>query len=90
MKKVAHMILTVLICIFALSCVYLSAILAISAGLMFGDINDTETQRQAAQVKTTIFSLFCFLGFCASLAVLFLSRWISRFILKLIGIRDAA
>lgn len=90
MKKAAHWVLTALTCILALGCIYVSAALMIGAGFIFSDIEYDEAQRQAAESKAAVFSIFCFLSLCASLAGLFLSGRIARFILRVIGIRDAA
>jgi hypothetical protein len=90
MKKAAHRILTALVCIFALGCVYVSAALMMGAGFAFSDIDYGEAQRQAAESKAAIFSIFCFFSLCASVASLLLSGRIARLILRVIGMRDAA
>ena len=88
MKKIAHWILVILICIFALVSIYINFALMIGSGFIFGDIDYTEAQRQTAETKAAIFSIICFFGLCISVIMLFLSSRISRFILKIFGVSD--
>jgi hypothetical protein len=74
--------LVILICIFALGCAYVGFALMINSGFMFFDIDYNEVQRQTTGIKADILSSFCFIGLCVSIAMLFLSGRIARFILN--------
>ena len=80
----------ILICVFALGCAYISFVLIVGSGFIFGDIDYTEAQRQVAEKKATILSLFGFVSLCASMLLMFLSSRIARFTLRLFGIGGAA
>ena len=88
MKKIAHWTLVILICIFAFCSIYVCFALMIGSGFIFGDIEYTEAQRQAAETKRAIFSIFCFLGLCLSVTILFVSGRIASFILEIFGVSN--
>lgn len=90
MERAARWILTALICVFFLGCLYVSLASMMGAGFIFSDIDYDEAQRQAAQSKAAIFSIFCFFGLCASLVGLFLSGRIARLIMRVFRVRGAA
>ena len=71
---------------FALGCLYVSWVLMMGSGFIFGDIDHTELQRQTAERKSLILSLVAALAFFLSLGLLFLSSVVSRLLLRIIGI----
>jgi len=84
-RKAIYWFLVIVVCSFALVCIYLSGALMLGAGFIFGDIDHTDAQRQVAQGKADLFSLFCFICLCASVALLFLSGRIANLVLKTFG-----
>jgi hypothetical protein len=57
------------------------------SGFIFDNIDYTEAGRL---IKAAVFSLLCFVSFCASVTVLFLSgRHMAREILKILGLGNA-
>jgi len=75
MKKPEHWIIVASICVVSLACAYVSSVLIIGSGFIFGDIDYTDAQRQAAGNKADILSLFAFIGLCTSiLAIVFCNR----------------
>jgi len=82
MGKALHWILTIIICLLGIGSLYVCGALLIGSGFIFGDIDQTEAQRQAADVKRQILSVVCMIGFILSLVSIFLSAKIARYIVR--------
>jgi hypothetical protein len=89
MKKAAHWILVIFICALALGGAYVGFVLMIASGFIFGNIDHTEAQRQAAENKALISSLFGFVSFCIAILIMFLSSRIARLMLRVLGVGGA-
>jgi hypothetical protein len=90
MNKITHRILTALICVLALGWIYVSVVLMIGSGFIFGDIDFDEAQMRAAESKAYMLSIFGFLSLCMSVVLLLFSGRVARVILRCIGMSKAA
>ena len=80
----SKILLVILICFVSLCGIYIGFVFLTSSGFIFaGDIDLTEEQRNAAQIKVVIGSLFGLVLMIASFFAIFLSGVIANFLLKL-------
>ncbi len=86
-NKYIHWILAILIGVFALVSVCANFVLIFASRFAFSDIDYSEAERQTAEIKSFILSVFFFISFCISVLILFLCGKISEFILKIFGFK---
>jgi hypothetical protein len=86
--KYSHWALVILISAFALASAYISFVLMIGSGFIFGDIDYTEAQMEAANRKAAVLKLVALIGLCVSILVICRSGRIARFILRALGVTN--
>ncbi|MEP7214255.1 MAG: hypothetical protein ABI791_14345 [Acidobacteriota bacterium] len=89
MKRARNLPLTIIVVGVSLCGVCLCFVMMMAAGFIFGDIDDNEVQRNAAETKAYVLTVLSFLGLCGSIVGLFVSGRIARFILRVFGLDDS-
>ncbi len=85
MNKDVDWLLVTFICAFALGCAFVSVVLIFGSGFMVFELDYTDEQRQAANIKAQWISFFGFVSFCLSIALLFMCIRVADFISKVLG-----
>ena len=87
MSNIIYWLLVTVICAVAVGGGYISFILILLSGFIFDDADLTRLQRQPADSKALMISLFGAISLCVSVLLLLISNRVAGLLFRVVGMR---